>query len=449
MKLMGLVLIGLLFFIWPVPHTATARDFLLLLNLVLFTYLAWRKGVSREAVRELSVPIIILVVLTAWMYFVAIFVSPETVWSFSEIQSQWWRALVAMFIGACVAHAAKDNPGFRRRIWLVLFSVLMLHILYVDFLGAREWLAAGPDERVEGLTGGPDMSSYLTNILFGFLLAEAFCRAAHRVRAIPIPDGLLAGALGLTLASVFAERTRNAIITLVLMLIVWGVLYLSAQKGRLKRSLAMTVAGTMVLVSLGGLGLIAKARDSSSLDNLFETVSVAWDTEHYKAWQDGGQEGWPKLSDGETVDPSGYLRIAWFKEGLKLVRDHPLGIGYGRSAFGHGIKAKYGISIDYSHSGLLDIMIGIGIPGALLWVTFLASLMSLAYRRFRYGEASSYAAVLLFFLVLDHGARLLLDSIQRDHILQQFCFLVGLAAVTMASASRLTAVSMEKVTHDG
>ena len=435
MKLMGLVLIGFLFFIWPVPHTVTARDLLLLLNLVLFAYLAWRKGLSREAVRELSVPAVILVVLTAWMYIVAVFISTETAWSFSEIQSQWWRALLALCIGGCVASAAKDNSEFMSRVWLVLFTVLMLHILYVDLLGAREWLAAGPAERVEGLTGGPDMSSYLTNILFGFLLAEVFYRAVHGARMLPLPNGLLASALGLTLMSVFAERTRNSIITLVLMLIAWGALYLLALKGRWKRPFILAVVGVMFLVVLGGLGLIAKARDSSSLDNLFETVSIAWDTEHYKAWQDGGQDGWPRLSNGETVDPSGYQRIAWFKEGLKLVRDHPFGIGYGRNAFGHGIKAEYGATLGHSHSGLLDLMIGIGIPGALLWVAFIVSLAYLAFRRLRMPATPDYAAALLFFLVLDYGVRMLFDSIERDHILQQFIFLAGLAVVTMVRES--------------
>lgn len=435
LEILGLVMMGLLFFIWPVPHTVTARDLLLLLNLFLFGYLAWRKGWSRETARALSVPIVILAAFTAWAYIVAVFISTETAWSLGEIQSQWWRALLALFIGGCVASAAKDNPEFMSRIWLVLFAVLMLHILYVDFLGAREWLATGPDERVEGLTGGPDMSSYLTNILFGFLLAEVLHRAAHRARMLPPPNVLLAGALGLALISVFAERTRNAVITLVLMLIAWGGLYLLARKGRLKRTFLLVAVGAMFMVVLGGLGLIAKARDSSSLDSLFETVSIAWDTEHYTAWQDSGQNGWPKLSNGEIVDGSVYLRVAWFKEGLKLVRDHPFGIGYGRSAFGHGIKAKYDVALGHSHSGLLDIMIGTGIPGALLWAGFIVSLAYLAFRRLRAPATPDYAAALLFFLTLDYGVRMLFDSIERDHILQQFIFLAGLAVVTMVRES--------------
>ena len=82
------------------------------------------------------------------------------------------------------------------------------------------------------------------------------------------------------------------------------------------------------------------------------------------------------------MDASAYMRIAWFKEALVFIGEHPLGIGYGRNAFGHGIKIKYGKRVGHSHSGILDLTIGTGIPGALLWLGFLLSLVYLAFRRF-------------------------------------------------------------------
>ncbi len=436
LEMLGLVMMGLLFFIWPVPHTVSARDFLLLLNLVLFGYLALRQGWSRAMVRDLSIPVVILVALTAWMYIVAVFVSTETAWSLGEIQSQWWRALAALLIGAFAAYAGKDISGFREKIWLVPFAVLMLHLFYVDFLAMKEWFASGPAERVEGLTGGPDMSSYLTNILFGFLLAELFSGAVHQKRPLPVYRAVLATAWMLAIISVFAERTRNQMITLVLMMLVLGGVYLSTQRGRLKKPVFLAGVGVMLLVVLGGMGLVVTARESSGLSNLIGTVPIAWDTEHNTAWRNEGQNGWPKLPNGEIVDISAYLRIAWFKEGISLVRDHPLGIGYGRDAFGHGMKLKFGEGSGYSHSGLLDMMIGIGIPGAALWIAFIVSLMYLSYARMR--VSSNYAAVLLFLLVLDYGARTLLDSVVRDHMLQQFMFLVGLAAVMMVTEAKTT-----------
>ena len=426
-EIVSLVLLGLLFFVWPVPHTVSARDLLLASNLLVFSYLAWRKGWPRDVTHALSVPGAILLALTAWMYMVAVFIFPESIWTLGEIESQWWRAVVALLIGAFVATAARGNSRFTQGVFAVLLVALVAHVLYVDFQAARGLLAPGPLERMAGLTEGPDKSNYLTNVLFGFLLAELFFRVVYKKRVLPLSHAVFAAVLALAAASVFAERTRNGIITLVLMLLLLGWFYLRERRDRLNKLVISASVIAMFAVTLGGLGLVVTARQSSSLNNLIDTVPIAWDTEHYKAWQQADPGSLPELPSGETVDLSVYLRIAWLKEGLLLVRDHPLGIGFDRNAFGHGLKAKYGRGVGHSHSGLLDMAIGLGIPGALLWLGFFASLAAIAWRRHR--ASGNYAAILLLLLLVDYGVRMVLDSVIRDHMLQQFMFLAGLAAV--------------------
>lgn len=423
----GLAAISLLFFVWPIPHTVSLRDLLLVLSLVLFISLAWRKRWPGETLRDLRLPVGILAALTLWMYVVAIFISAETAWSLDEIQSQWWRALAALTVGALVALASQGDPSFKQKILVILLAVLTLHIAYVDLQAVQGWLGFGSSKRIAGLTDGPDKSNYLTNLLFCFLLAELFYRARYRKPVLPIRHAVLAALLVLAAISEYAESTRNGIITLTLMVLVLSVLYLDTHRGRLKKSILAIGVGIVLLVAFGGSAWVMSARQSSSLSALIETVPLAWDTQRYKAWQDEHRHPLPKLSNGEPVETSAYQRIAWFKEGLMLVREHPLGIGYGRNAYGHGIQAKYGVPVGHSHSGLLDLAIGIGIPGVLFALALFASLMSLAYRRLQ--TAPNYAAVLLLLVVLDYSARLLLDSIQRDHMLQQFMFLAGLAAV--------------------
>ena len=428
----GLVLLGLLFFVWPVPHTVSVRDLLLALNLLVFGYLAWRQGWPRDVARALSVPGAMLLALTAWMYVVAVFIFPENTWSLGEIESQWWRALAALLIGAFVATAARENRGLTVGVFAVLLAALAAHILYVDFQAMQGLLGPGSLERMAGLTEGPDKSNYLTNVLFGFLLAELFSRAVYRKRALPLSNAVFAAALVLTSVSELAERTRNGIITLVLMLLLLAWFYVRDHHARLNKLALAAGIATMMAIVLGGAALVVTARQSSSFNELIDTIPIAWDAEHYKAWQEEGAESWPKLPNGQTVDISVYQRIAWLKEGLLLVRDHPLGIGFGRNAFGHGLEAKYGKGGGHSHSGLLDMAIGLGIPGALLWLGFFASLAVIACRRRRAG--ANYAAILLLMLLLDYGARMLLDSVIRDHMLQQFMFLTALAAVLMIGA---------------
>ena len=430
-EIVGLVLLGLLFFVWPVPYTVTLRDLLLLSNLAVFGYLSRVRGGSRAVLRGLRVPVLLLAGLALWMYFVAFFISPETAWSLDEIASQWVRGFMALLIGAFVAIAARENAGLTRGVLAVLVTVLALHILYVDFQAVGGLFTPGPLDRMAGLTEGPDKSSYLTNILFGFLLAELFLRVVTRQRLLPLSRSVFVVLLSLVAFSVFAERTRDGIITLVLMLLLLGWLYLRQRRARLNKvAVSAAIAATLAVV-LGGAALVVTARQSSSLNELIGTIPIAWDTEHYKAWEVGNQDGFPKLPGGQAVDKSVYLRIAWLKEGLSLVRDHPLGIGFGRNAFGHGLKAKYGKGEGHSHSGVLDLAIGLGVPGVLLWLGFFASLAVVAWRRQR--AAPDYASILLLLLLTDYGVRMLLDSVIRDHMLQQFMFLTGLTAVMMVT----------------
>ena len=435
-EIVGLVLLGLLFFVWPVPYTVTLRDLLLLSNLAVFGYLSRVRGGSRAVLRGLRVPVLLLAGLALWMYFVAFFISPETAWSLDEIASQWVRGFMALLIGAFVAIAARENAGLTRGVLAVLVTVLALHILYVDFQAVGGLFTPGPLDRMAGLTEGPDKSSYLTNILFGFLLAELFLRVVTRQRLLPLSRSVFVVLLSLVAFSVFAERTRDGIITLVLMLLLLGWLYLRQRRARLNKvAVSAAIAATLAVV-LGGAALVVTARQSSSLNELIGTIPIAWDTEHYKAWEVGNQDGFPKLPGGQAVDKSVYLRIAWLKEGLSLVRDHPLGIGFGRNAFGHGLKAKYGKGEGHSHSGVLDLAIGLGVPGVLLWLVFFASLANAAWRRQRAGP--NYATILLLLLLTDYGVRMLLDSVIRDHMLQQFMFLTGLTSVMMITGGPAT-----------
>ncbi len=431
LAILGVLLLGLLFFVFPIPHTISLRDLLLLLVLLTFGYVAWRNGRWRENLRALIVPAMLLVLFTAWMYGVALFVSPETAWSLDEIGSQWLRALAALAAGVAVAMAVKTDPGLKQKVWLVIFVALALHILVVDILAVNQWSHALAMEeelgRISGLAGGPDKSNYLTNMLFCFLLAEALYRLLKKKRVLPVSHDFLVTVIVIALFSMFAERMRNGVAVFALMLLASGLLWLLAQKQRLKKTGLVVGALTLVIVTLGGLGLAVAIKGHTDLEKLIETAPIAWDTEHHRGWLDEKKYGLPRLSTGEAVDPSAYQRIAWLKQGLLMIGEHPFGIGFGRNAYGHGLKAKYGEGAGHSHSGLLDLAIGTGIPGTLLWLGFFVSLMRLAWKRAR--AAHGYAAMLLMLLLLDFGLRMVVDSVIRDHMLQQFMFLAGLAAV--------------------
>lgn len=440
--LLSLFLLSALFFIWPIPHTIAVRSLLLAANLILLLYLA--RSAEWE-VWHIAPPHLILLYagFTAWLLIGAVFVSKETAWSLGEIAGQWGTASVALLIGLLAARYALRTRGVEaQKIFIALIvTLLCIHILYVDYSGVAALFQTGVlAKRLPGLTEGPDKSSYLSNLLMALLLAELLFRVTFKRRLLALPNAIWGLLFAFTLFSTYLEDVRNGLISLTLLLLLTFLLYARVRLAKVGR--VAFAANTVLALALIGLVLFAYVKSESRWRTLLETIPIALDTTTHKAWLMDDKNP-PTLASGEPVNPSNYLRIAFAKEGLLLVQDHPLGIGYGRNAFAHGIHAKYGYGyVGHSHSGFIDLAIGAGVPGVLLWLGWMA-----AWFRFglmRYFRHASFAGLALALLIFEFNARMVLDSISRDHSLQQFLFLAGLLTAfalseTKAAASTATA----------
>jgi O-antigen ligase len=104
------------------------------------------------------------------------------------------------------------------------------------------------------------------------------------------------------------------------------------------------------------------------------------------------------------VSITNYERMAWGKIGLSLLPDKPLGYGLIEESFGKLTKQKWPeSSLRQSHSGWLDLTLGIGIPGIILaWGAILGSCI-LSGRQYSGGITPlAYACrwILLAFLMM-------------------------------------------------
>lgn len=419
----GLLSIGLLFFIWPVPNTITMRGLLLFSCLAIFVFIASKSASWSGRMRGLGTPFSLIVLFTLWIIVQALFISGEPSWAMSEIVGQWGNGLAALWIGLALGIASEKGKVLcKKNIYLVLFGALLIHVLYIDLTGLIESLQARQmASKVAGLTGGPDKSNYLSILLLLILGAEAFVRAVYKKRMLDVSTFSLIVSLLATLLSIYFEAMRNGTISVALAAVVMLVLLLKEEIDYFSKPV---VAFFIIAVISAFVYLSIKA--DHKWDNVKQTIPIALDTQNNKAWLDLSKYPLPKLQNGEQVERSAYLRIAWIKEGIALVKEHPFGIGFGRNAFGHGIKKKYGeeSAAAHSHSGLLDMAVGAGIPGLVLWVGFLMCMMAASLKHFKVHKSGT--ALLLFLLIISFIWRMSVDSIIRDHMLQQFMFLAGL-----------------------
>ena len=419
------LLIATLVFIWPIPRTISLRDLLLVLLLCWGGYEAYRRRAAPLPWHALRVPLGFFLALTVWILVVALLVSTEPAWALGEIKGQWLKACIALAAGGLVGVTAFKDVTLCRLILMVVGAMLLLHILYVDYEAMRFILANLNVPRIMGLTEGSDKSNYLTNMLLYLLLAEALVRTIAHRRFLPFGNVPLALISAAVFFSVYVEGMRNGIIELVT---VFGLGFLLVVLFTSRRRRAIMVGAMLLLVSVSLVLGYLNLRKDERWQSFLETVPIALDIEN-PAWINEGLPQ-PRLESGQKVDWSNYMRIARARAGIELVREYPFGVGFGRNAFGHAVEMKYGQRTSHSHSGLIDLAVGTGIPGTLLWLGFLGSLAALAWRSFR--RTRDYCALALLLLVTGYGTRMVLDSIIRDHMLQMFLFLAAFLAVIAA-----------------
>lgn len=430
-----LLLPAALFFVLPIPHTIALRDLLALVCVGLFIYFAFRDG-RPHLPAAARVPLRLYLAFLLWLAGAGAVLAKQPAVILHEIASQWLRGLVYLGIGALVALKLYAP---QRRMWLVvLAAVLLVHVAYADLAALGHWLWYGEwvdrigDTILTGLTAGPDRLSLLVNMLLATLLAEALRRACGEEGMFPVRTRVLVALSGVPMLGFFVASAPNGVIALIVFAILFAVLLMRGR--RLERLPRLSLLGGLALIV--ALGAWHSWRTDPRWDSLRETIPLALDTQGNKAWLVWEKYPPPRLASGEAVAHSDYTRIAWLKEGMLLVKEHPFGMGFERGAFGRGLQAKYGEGLgQHSHSGMLDLAIGAGIPGVLLWVAFLAVLWWQGYKA--WVTRRDYSGALLVFLVSDFFTRSLVDSIVRDYMLLQFLFLVGTLFVVMTRAEGL------------
>jgi O-antigen ligase len=186
------------------------------------------------------------------------------------------------------------------------------------------------------------------------------------------------------------------------------------------------------------LGVWLGIKSDPRWQRIVATVPVAWDIDSTNFWVNPYVSGGPKAADGGELDISVYHRLALARVAGRYFMEHPLGTDATREAFKRLVTSKYPNAIlGHSHNGYLDFGLASGFPGLALWAAFLSALAW--YGLMRYLETGSPHAMALLLVVVAYSMRGVLDSIFREHMLEEFMLCVGLlmGAINVRSKERL------------
>ena len=418
--------------VWQVPHTIWLRYALL----IALGFLAWPLAAMRLArpanmtQRYARLPFALLAVFLAWCLVVALAVAGDSVQSLGDLRAEWLAPALVLLLGYGLALRYPEDDVVPR----VLFLALVVHA-YLQLVAAGYVLLRGGTLDFSNFGGISDHKAnvtYTNALALAMLIADTVARARGGGGFLRINTGWSLLAFGLLLASTILSTTRAGLIVFAMLCAAGLVMVAGAMRGRTPRAgWALLAACAVVTLAAAWVGLKHDPRWS----NFLATAPVAWDTDHHPQWLLGehNETDLPNTAAGKPVEPSAYYRIAFFREGLRLIVEHPWGTRVGRDAYRLAVRDKFRrAGMSHGHNGFIDLGVSVGFPGLALWLAFLGSFVLLAARAKAASGSGLRAALVL--AVAAFAARSMLDATVRDHILQEFMLTAGVLAGALATA---------------
>ena len=428
MKEFLLFITSFLFFVFSVPGTNALRYLLAVVLLISASFIVFKnRDVFFGLLSNLAFKRILqlLTVITIYIFIHNIFISHEIMWSMAAFKGHWVVPLLFFVVGILLATLSQlDNYFNHKTLVTAIFLGMFLHILYIDLVAIHKLIEGGNlITRYGGITTTPVLVNYLTNILFAISIGELISRYRGHKKVIQVSNGLLYAIIVSLVFSTFVEGMRHGVIALALTSIVSVFFFLYKNKSYSKNIKRII---SIVILVLMTFPLVYNLNQDERWDSLIETIPIALDTETHLYWQDR-KNPIPKLSDGSNVSGSNYLRMAWAKKGVEYIIENPIGIGFGRNAFGHAIQIYEGVDSArgyHAHSSIIDLTIGAGLAWLFLWVLVIIYIVSYFFKSFR--ENPNFYAATGLLITSGFFFRSIFDSNMRDHVFQQFFLLLGI-----------------------
>jgi len=434
-----LLLVGLFLFILPIPHTLTIRESALFISLIILLFLLRGSGAAiREALRSLKMQTALYFIFIAWVLIVALFISKDTTWALHEIKTQWVMGSLSLAFGLGLAAISRKGIIKMSAVVTIIFWTLAVHVLAINVDGiygiiTHSRAANAPHgltamtAGVGGFTIGPIDGSLLASLFFVFLLSESIVRIVYKRRLIKASWPLIVISFFLVAGSSFLTGMRNIVEIPAIMAGAISMLFLAGGEARRKALFA-----SLIILPLCLAVLAFTYKSDSRWGELKDSLDlVMQEEEPAKILAFASGFVYPTLPDNRPVNKSNFIRLVKYRVGVDIIRNYPLGIGFGRNAFGHYLQGRYNKGVGFnSDSSMLDIAIGAGLPGVGLFLAFMISIVVISLRAFI--KNRDFYALLLSLIIICFSARMVFDSVLRDHLLEMFLFITGVLSTRVS-----------------
>lgn len=421
---MLVLLTSVLLFVYSLPNLIALRNLLLLAIFVLA--LRHFLEAAKEKSRSIMFMIALIGSLQVWMLIIAISISERPWHSLMEWKGQWLTAVMAFVAGVGLARALMlsklKNPRATVAMIIVIpiFAFLIVNGIFVTY---STFLAGVLVPEQWGIGGQKGIIGYLLILICPILIADLVSRQKKSSSLLPLPIWGISLVFVLIFFTLIAASSRNGLLVLLLCVILGAavMIYEVYDLWPIKKIITLAfVALTFVAVAV-----MVSYKVDPRWENFVETIPLAWDIDRNLNWLVHDGSNLPLTPSGQSVNGSQYFRIAWAHEGWRMLMQHPWGVEIARDVFPRLVQEKYGQGgMSHTHNSWLDMGLQIGILGLLMWGWILGLNARYGWQAWRIDR--NPLGLGLAGLVAIYAAHGMLDSIFREHMLQQFMLVAGL-----------------------
>jgi hypothetical protein len=361
--------------VWLIPGTIAIRYFVIFIGLLVFSIQIAQFQLPKFSLKNYF-PGICLFALFIWVVFHRVIITDAPSLMNIEINTIWKRAIVeGLFgFGLGVMLSLNSKRNYKNFFLFALFMPVVMfflssasNFLTLDII---RWNYSEPEK--------PYISKYqfvlFAIIAYSWILFN-LVNEINKLSSLKII--LRLGSLLTIALSIFLVNGKNGFLYMGLILIAVMIQLLWKNIRNIKIILLVAI----LFLSSAYIGY-HHVKSNPVWTNLIEDIEVARHTDKIQIWKNyrDGELDELQNASGKNVSNTTYFRTAWLIEGGKLVLDNPLGYGLIQNSFKFIAKKEWPDSnLSHTHSGWLDIILGLGIPGFLL---ILASFVALIKKGF-------------------------------------------------------------------
>lgn len=379
---------AVLYAIWNYPLTNFLSDLCMIVGALLSVYILY---INRDFFRtKQAIPFWLLVLLLLWVVFHLLFLSNNFSLQLRELTNIWKRVVIAI-IFALGFGMALANSKAKKGYWILFYIGMMAPALI--FIG-KYWLSISAQkygwvvpEYLRIYSGRHSVFyMYKTDYVSFCLPALAITLAQLRSKLHDSHINLVSNfsyILGVSaiMATFYLGNIKNG---MAYSMILIGTFLILVFNFELNKVVGIRFVGhgaklwllklTVILMLVLAAFPIASRHieQNPSWSSIWVDSKVAVQVDRIDYWKYWGAKGYPLNERGAVVSATNYERLAWGIVGLRLLQQNPLGYGLVQDSFGRLAKINWPDSrLTQSHSGWLDLALGLGIPGVGLLLTAL------------------------------------------------------------------------------